>query len=340
MTAASAHHPGQPGEAPEPDGGDDLLPGAIEIYLERDVPVCTPTDTAADLRALLTSRPWPSVADVAVCSGPRLVGLVPVERALAAPDGVTAADLMDDDPPVVAVHVDQERAAWKAVRHGESSLAVCDEDGRFLGLVPPVRLLGVLLVEHEEDLARLGGYLASTAGARHATEEPLRDRLWHRLPWLLLGLLGSAVAAWLVGGFEAELARDVRLAFFIPGVVYMADAVGTQTEALVVRGLSVGMPLRRVYRLEAVTGLLVGLIVAAAALPAVWWALGSARLAVAVALSLVAACSIATVVAMLLPWLLHRRGLDPAFGSGPLATVVQDLLSLLVYFGVVVLIVT
>ena len=42
---------------------------------------------------------------------------------------------------------------------------------------------------------------------------------------------------------------------------------------------------------------------------------------------------------MALPWLLHRRGLDPAFGSGPLATVIQDLLSLLIYLSVAALIV-
>ncbi len=51
----------------------------------------------------------------------------------------------------------------------------------------------------------------------------------------------------------------------------------------------------------------------------------------AVALSLLAACSIATLVAMALPWLLHRLGRDPAYGSGPLATVIQDLLSVLIY---------
>jgi magnesium transporter len=45
-----------------------------------------------------------------------------------------------------------------------------------------------------------------------------------------------------------------------------------------------------------------------------------------------AACSTASVVAMVLPWLLDAAGLDPAFGSGPLATVIQDLLSILIYF--------
>jgi magnesium transporter len=32
-----------------------------------------------------------------------------------------------------------------------------------------------------------------------------------------------------------------------------------------------------------------------------------------------------------LPWALDRLGIDPAFGSGPLATVIQDLLSVIIY---------
>jgi magnesium transporter len=56
----------------------------------------------------------------------------------------------------------------------------------------------------------------------------VRLRLWHRLPWLLLGLGGAIVAAPLVGRFKEQLREEVLLAFFVPGVVYMADAVGTQ----------------------------------------------------------------------------------------------------------------
>jgi magnesium transporter len=55
----------------------------------------------------------------------------------------------------------------------------------------------------------------------------------------------------------------------------------------------------------------------------------------AVALALLATCSTATLVALSLPWALHRLGTDPAFASGPLATVVQDLLSILIYLMVV-----
>ena len=137
----------------------------------------------------------------------------------------------------------------------------------------------------------------------------------------------------LVRGFEADLMSDVRLAFFIPGIVYMADAVGTQTETLVIRGLSVNVPIRRVFRREILTGLLVGLVLSAITFPAVWLILGSPELALTLSLSLIAACGVATAVAMSLPWLMSRGGRDPAYGSGPLATVAQDLLSLVIYFA-------
>ncbi len=48
---------------------------------------------------------------VAVCSGPQLVGLVTIERLIAAPREAAVSTLMDAQPPVVATGVDQERAA-------------------------------------------------------------------------------------------------------------------------------------------------------------------------------------------------------------------------------------
>ena len=313
--------------------------GSIAAYLVTDVPLCSPVTTGAELQAMLVARAYESTGDVAVCSfdepaGYRLLGLIPVEKALAAAPATLARDLMDADPTVVLPELDREEAAWRAAHHGTSTLAVVDANSVFRGLVPPARLLPVMLAEHDEDLARLGGFLTSAESARHAMDEPVRARLGHRLPWLVLGLLGSAGAAVLVQGFEADLMSDVRLAFFIPGIVYMADAVGTQTETLIIRGLSVGVPIRRVFRLETFTGLLVGLILAAITLPTVRLVLDSLELAVTLSLSLVAACAVATVVAMLLPWLMSRGGRDPAYGSGPLATVVQDLLSLLIYFAI------
>ncbi len=210
-----------------------------------------------------------------------------------------------------------------------------DDAGQFMGLIPPHQMLRILLAEHEEDLARLGGFLRQTSIARVASEESISRRFLHRLPWLLLGLGGAMVATDIVRAFEEDLQKNVTLAFFVAGVVYLADAVGTQTETVVVRGLSVGVSIRRVLSRELLTGLAIGIVLAGIALPFLFFRWGDWRISVAVSISLAAACSTATIAAMALPWLFNRMGVDPAFGSGPLATVVQDLLSIIIYFWVV-----
>lgn len=83
---------------------------------------------------------------------------------------------------------------------------------------------------------------------------------------------------------------------------------------------------------EVLTGMLLGTALAGLAFPVILLVWGDVLVAWAVAIALLAASSIATAVAMALPWLFHRLGRDPAFGSGPLATVLQDLLSVLIYF--------
>lgn len=304
-------------------------------HLATRVPIASPSSSVAEIRRSLEGRRFDSAVSVAICDDGRLVGLLSVEELCAAAGDARAADVMDLDPPVVAPSTDQEIAAWQAVRRGENTLAVVDEQGRFAGLVSPGRLLTVLLWEHEEDMARLGGFLQDSAAARASSEELISRRFLHRLPWLLLGLVGALAAAAIVGAFERQLEENVILVFFIPGIVYMADAVGTQTETLIIRGLSVGIPIRHVVRREILTGLLVGLALSLAFFPVALWRWDEQDVALAVSLSLFAACSTATLVAMVLPWFLTRLGKDPAFGSGPLATVIQDLLSILIYFATV-----
>ena len=318
----------------------EKLRGTAAGHATARVPVTDREQTVDQVRATLAGREYDCASDIAVLDGPQLVGLVPIERLLAAPGSARIADLMDADPPVVAPDVDEEIAAAGVAARGDSSVAVVDTTGRFIGLIPPHKMLAVLHAEHDEDLARLGGYMAGTAQARRAAEERVTRRLWHRLPWLLIGLLGAMASAVIVGAFEQQLQEKVLLAFFVPGVVYMADAVGTQTEAVVIRGLSVGVELRPILGRELVTGMVVGLVIAAAFFPFALIVWGDARAAAAVALALVVSCSVATILAMALPWTFQRFGSDPAFGSGPLATVIQDLVSIAVYLAIAMAIAT
>lgn len=300
-------------------------------HVERDVPVFRPDVTADEALRMLGGRRYASIGDLAICDGSGLIGLVTIEDLLAAERHRVLADLMDPDPPTVGPGADQEVAAWEMIHRGESSLAVVDDAGTFVGLVPPARMLGVLLREHEEDLRRLGGFLHDTARARLSSREPIRQRLVHRVPWLVVGLLGAMASAVLLRGFEPRLSDRVELAFFIPGIVYLAGAVGTQTETLVVRGLSVGVSVGSTVRSELVTGALIALLLATAVFPFAVGLSGAAAVASVVSLAVLASCATATLIGIALPRGLTAIGQDPAFGSGPLVSIVQDLFSITVY---------
>ncbi len=154
-------------------------------------------------------------------------------------------------------------------------------------------------------------------------------------------LVSGAIDAMRGTAFDSAAAVAVlAVAYFVPGIVYLADAVGTQTETVAIRGLLVGVGIRRILAPEAFTGLLVGLMLGIVMLPVVALMIDNWMLATAVALAVLAASTIVTVVALLLPWFFQMLRRDPAFGSGPLATVVQDLMSILIYLAAVTVLLT
>ena len=266
----------------------------------------------------------------------RLAGVLPMSRLFAMPAGARLQDSMDRKFPRVAPGDDQERAASLALHHGADALPVVDAAGRVLGVMPSQALLQVLRREHVEDLHRLAGIGREASQARHAIEDPPSRRVRHRLPWLLVGLAGSALATAAMAGFEATLSAHLAVAFFVPGIVYLADAIGTQSEAIAVRGLSLTRSgIGHLLAGELRTGMMIGATLGAISYLPIWVVFGDARLAGAVATAIFAAGAAAAALGLLLPWWLARGGRDPAFGAGPLATVIQDILSLLVYLGVV-----
>ena len=269
-----------------------------------------------------------------------LTGLVSMPRLLAATPHSYLRDILTKPFPAAHEGADQESVASLALINGVAAVPVVDSQQRLLGVVPPQALLEVLRHEHEEDLHRFTGIRHYDLQARTAMESSPIRRARDRLPWLLVGLMGSMLATYVMTRFENALQSQVVIAFFVPGLVYLADAIGTQTEAIAVRGLSLShAPVGTMIAGELRTGLIIGLTLGALTFPVVWLIFGNARLALAVSLALVTAGSVATSIGFLFPWTFFRLGKDPAFGSGPLATIFQNVLTLIVYYFTVSLIV-
>jgi magnesium transporter len=265
----------------------------------------------------------------------RYAGAAELKDILAARDDERMSALVAKAIPSVPPDMTQEEAAEIAGEAGIAALPVVGTDGRPVGIVPPAALLTVLSREHHEDLHRLAGILHDSQNTRQALEDPPVRRAAHRLPWLLVGTVLSAAVTAQMAFFEHALARNVAIAFFIPALVYLAGAIGTQSETIAVRGLSTRTrPLARILGLEVIAGGLIGVTLGLVAFLGVSLAFGDYAIATGVAISLFAAGTLASAIGLLLPWLLSRMGVDPAFGSGPVSTVLQDGLTILIYFQV------
>jgi magnesium transporter len=264
----------------------------------------------------------------------KLLGAAPLTDLYAAARERRIEDLMEKHPASVRVDIDREDAASLAIREELAVVPVVDAGNRFLGVFPARAIMQVLRAEHLEDIHHLAGIWHHSDEARRALQAPPLKRARYRLPWLVIGLLGSMLATGLVAQFERVLQAQIAVAFFIPLIVYLADAVGTQSEAVAVRGLSLTeVGITRLLRGEIAAGILMGAFLAVLVGLFALAAFDSLDLALAVSIALLSACAIATSVGLFLPWVFAQASWDPALASGPVGTIIQDVLSLLIYFG-------
>lgn len=318
----------------------DLLETASQHMVSR-VPTARADETIAEVLDRLHGQHYDYAGSVYVLDEQqRLLGMTHMAHLLSSEKSQSILSAARTRFPEIYADADQEAVASQAIVHGLTAVPIVDAEQRLLGVVPPDALFHVLRHEHVEDLHRLAGIRLETHRARNAMEASPVQRVRNRLPWLLVGLVGSMIATVVMSWFEATLQAKLAIAFFVPAIVYLADAIGTQTVAISVRGLSLSdTPIRNLVGGELRTGVLIGLSLGAITIPFSLLMFGDLELAIAVALSLVMAGSVATTIGLGFPWILSRMGLDPALGSGPIATIIQDVLSLLIYFFIATLLV-
>lgn len=152
-----------------------------------------------------------------------------------------------------------------------------------------------------------------------------------RIPSLIVGLVLGIFLAFVTSRFEEVLSKNIAIAYFIPLVVYLADAVGTQTQSIFTRGLKTGANFMKYFTKESCLGILFGLIFGLLVIPFIILIFNSKELAFTIAISLFLAIASAPLVSLGVSEVLQKENRDPAVGAGPIATVIQDTLSVLIY---------
>lgn len=153
-----------------------------------------------------------------------------------------------------------------------------------------------------------------------------------RVPSLLIGLVLGAGISLVTSNFKQVLAKNIELAFFLPFIVYIADAIGTQTEAIYTRDLKSGKASFYMYfKKEILLGAIFGMFFALTSYIVSFIWLNNSLISLTLLVSSFITTSIAPVVGLLVAHLFFILKKDPAAGTGPVATVVQDTLSVVIY---------
>lgn len=155
-----------------------------------------------------------------------------------------------------------------------------------------------------------------------------------RLFWLLIGLVLSLGIAEVIKSFETTLQENLILASFIPLVVYMSDAVGAQMEAIIIRELNRKGKFHfyKFFRQQIIIVSVVAVLIGTIAGLIVSLLNSSSSLGLVIGLSLMAGIGSSLLTGSLMPYMFWRMHDDPAEASGPIATVIQDMLSVLAFF--------
>lgn len=263
----------------------------------------------------------------------RLLGVVSYRDLLLAEPHAHIVDIMTNSLISVNARSKQEDVAKLIGRYDFVSIPVVDDDNILVGIITIDNVMDIIVREANEDIEML---LASGKAIDFRTKPLVAAK--RRLPWLILLLFIGLVSGSIISKFEATLEQVVALAFFMPMIAGMTGNTGTQSLAVVVRGLvSEDLTMKKSIKLlfrELTVGIIIGLTCAVliAGIAYVWQ--GSFVLGLVVGSSLLVTLIIGTVAGTIIPLILHKFNVDPAVASGPLITTINDILSLLIYFGI------
>lgn len=269
-----------------------------------------------------------------VDSKEKLVGVISLRDLIISRLEQRIEDIMSTHVISVSVLTDQEEAANIIKDYNFLALPVIDSHGVLVGIVTVDDVLDVLEDETTEDI----GNLSAVKGAVNL-EMPSGEAAKKRLPWLILLLFIGMITAGIIGSFEETLEEVAILAIFIPLVAGMAGNTGTQSLAVVVRGLALGKFDRakviHLIRREAGTGLIMGtacgIIVT---FISQFVTGGNVVLGFIVGFSLFCTLIVSTLSGATVPLVINRLKIDPAVASGPFITTINDIIGLLIYFSI------
>lgn len=268
-------------------------------------------------------------------------GTIDLRELIIARHGDSLESVIATSFPYVYAHESIDECIEKLKDYSEDSIPVLDNKNHVLGVITSQSLIEVVDEEMGEDYARFAGLTAE-----EEPSETLPESMKKRLPWLVtllfLGLLVSGV----VSSFEKVVAQLTLIMAFQSLILGMSGNVGTQSLAVTIRvlmdeTLTARQKVGLVFK-ESRVGFCNGLILGVASFLVVGLFLVIAKgqpltyayaISGCIGISMVTAMLVSSTVGTVIPLFFKQIHVDPAAASGPLITTVNDLVAVVVYYG-------
>ena len=268
-----------------------------------------------------------------------LMGTVRLRDILLAEIDDTVEDLMDVDVISVKTHDDQESVAHVIKRYDITVVPVVNDENRLIGIITVDDIIDVLEEEVTEDIQKMAAIVPIEGSYLKAS---IAEMTKSRITWLLVLMVSATFTGSIISGYEDALLLIPALAASIPLIMSTAGNAGSQSSAMVIRGIAIGeLSSNDYYKViwkEIQVALLSGLVLFVIN----WLRLmiftpeSSWTVDLVISLTLMLTVVISKIVGGILPLLAMFFKQDPAAMAAPLITTLVDALALIIYFNLAV----
>ncbi len=260
-----------------------------------------------------------------------LVGHIILQDLVLKPPQTRLSSILRQNALVIGVNEDQEKIANQMVRYSEMIVPVVGDNNVFLGIIPSEALVNVLEQEAAEDVYRI----SAVGPIKHTYfETPFRTLLFQRSSILILLLLTQIFSSVIIKYYETLLTGFLFL--FMTMIQSTGGNSSSQSSAFAIQGISSGeftsLNIHRFLRREMLMAAIIALILGVVSFVRIYiFTPGSFMAALAISVALGIVVLVSNLLGSLIPIVLRRLNLDPAYSAGPFLATIMDILGLFIY---------
>lgn len=263
-----------------------------------------------------------------------LEGVISIRKLILSEESVVIKDIMQTDVIYVNTNENQEEIASLFKKYDFLSMPVVDNERRLVGIVTIDDIIDVIDRENTEDFQKM-------AAMQPSEKEYLKTSVLvlakNRITWLLVLMISATFTGNIIRKFDEVLQTVVVLASFIPMLMDTGGNAGSQSSALIIRGLALGEirardALKVLWKELRVSCLVAIALTAVNFIRIYFFEKADLLVSVTVCITLFFTVVLAKVIGGILPIMAKKLRLDPAIMAGPLITTVVDAVALIIYF--------